>query len=528
MHARRFTFTAKLAGAVLLVALADIVCIGGWLGPGAGVFALGWAAILLIVVAPIRRSRAALVALCAAILFGIVLIEDPSLLGWAMFWTSLSLAALLPRQGFDDALRWARRLFWNTICGPASPVIDLARVFSLRRSGERAGIKALAKVLALPLIGSAVFLALFAQANPVIGQVLAQLPMPWDVALIPHILLGIGVTITVWPSLRPRGGALRIGGDLLGTRPLIQDIPLGTLILSLVSFNAVFALQNGLDVVFLWSGAPLPGRVTLADYAHRGAYTLIATALLAGLFVLVALRPGSAGANSPLVRRLLVLWVAQNLLLVASSVLRLVDYIEVFSLTVLRISALAWMGLVAVGLVLICWRLLAGRSTAWLINANALAATLVLSVASVVDLGAVAADWNVRHARAEKDLDLCYLNDLGPSALLPLIALEKRVTGDKLRDRVAYVRSEAFRALLQAERTPSTSSLRGGRRLREALALLGPNPYRYRATEGLRECDGSIPLPQPQIDLPVMPAPVDAGQGNDNPPPAPLTRGTER
>ncbi|RZM10675.1 MAG: DUF4173 domain-containing protein [Sphingomonas sp.] len=99
-----------------------------------------------------------------------------------------------------------------------------------------------------------------------------------------------------------------------------------------------------------------------------------------------------------MVRRLLLLWIAQNVLLVASSALRLVDYIDVYSLTVLRIAALAWMALVAVGLVLVCWRLLAGRSAAWLVNANALAAAATLVAANAVDLGAIAARWNVDRA----------------------------------------------------------------------------------------------------------------------------------
>ena len=49
-------------------------------------------------------------------------------------------------------------------------------------------------------------------------------------------------------------------------------------------------------------------------------------------------KPGSSGARSPLVRRLILLWVAQNLLLVASSILRTLDYIDAFSLTRLRIA----------------------------------------------------------------------------------------------------------------------------------------------------------------------------------------------
>src|SRR5690606_5734362 len=107
----------------------------------------------------------------------------------------------------------------------------------------------------------------------------------------------------------------------------IPGPPLASALLALATFNIIFAVQNGLDIAFLWSGAPLPGKITLADYAHRGAYALIATALIAGGLTLWMLRPGSATAAHPWARTLLVLWVAQNLMLVASSMLRTIDYV---------------------------------------------------------------------------------------------------------------------------------------------------------------------------------------------------------
>src|SRR5262249_2391930 len=156
-----------------------------------------------------------------------------------------------------------------------------------------------------------------------------------------------------------------------------------SVLIALGLFNAIFAIENGLDIAFLWSGAPLPTGTTMAEYAHQGAYPLIATAILAGVFVLATLKPGSATAADPLIRWLVTLWVGQNILLVASSILRTCDYVETFSLTQLRIAALLWMGLVALGLALILWRMLTGRSARWLINANALAATIVLTVSTV-------------------------------------------------------------------------------------------------------------------------------------------------
>ena len=92
---------------------------------------------------------------------------------------------------------------------------------------------------------------------------------------------------------------------------------------SLVLFNLLFAAQTVMDINYLWAGAALPEGMSYASYAHRGAYPLIVTALLAATFVIVAMRPGSNAERSPLMRALVFLWVGQNVLLVVSSILRL-------------------------------------------------------------------------------------------------------------------------------------------------------------------------------------------------------------
>ena len=51
---------------------------------------------------------------------------------------------------------------------------------------------------------------------------------------------------------------------------------------SFLALNALFALQTAMDMTYLWGGVALPDRMTYASYAHRGAYPLIVTALLAG------------------------------------------------------------------------------------------------------------------------------------------------------------------------------------------------------------------------------------------------------
>ncbi len=63
-------------------------------------------------------------------------------------------------------------------------------------------------------------------------------------------------------------------------------------------------MQTLSDLAFLWGGLRLPEGITHADYAHRGAYPLIVTALLAAVFVLAAMHRGGAGERSVLIRRL--------------------------------------------------------------------------------------------------------------------------------------------------------------------------------------------------------------------------------
>jgi hypothetical protein len=378
-------------------------------------------------------------------------------------------------------------------------------------------LRGLAAMLALPLIMTALFVALFAGANPLIEQAISSIRLP----SIGQIFFWLIVLAMVWPSLRPHRWA---------TSHRIPDAELTlpgsstpSVLISLALFNLVFAIENGLDIAFLWSGAPLPAGVTMTDYVHRGAYPLIATALLAGIFVLGTLKPGSATATNPLIRRLVVAWIAQNMLLVASSVLRTIEYIEESMLTPWRIAALLWMALVALGLGLICWRMLTERSARWLINTNALAAAIVLTASTILDFSAMSATWNVRHAAEATghgpNLDLCFLNMMGAPALLPLIELEKRPLPAEFRDRVRSVRDQIINNTILGAGLVSDQSdwqswtWRNARRLAEARRRLGDNPPLPAPIPGdaQRTCDGSIVVSE------AVPAET---------PGAPLTKGT--
>jgi hypothetical protein len=493
--ARDWSFLAKLIGAAALATIAQGLFVFQRGGTTIGAFALLLLIVAALLAPAMRRNRASRAALAAAVFFALVLAADPGPVALLLYWTMLTLAALLARaNGFDDGWRWTLRLARHGVVAAFLPIRDLLLFNRARRRSDTGGIGRLALILVLPALGSLLFLVLFTAANPLIQNFLQRVDASVSPETIARAFFWGIMAVAIWSVLRPARLSAEPASPWAGHPPAFPDIGATSLILSLAAFNLIFALQNGLDIAFLWSGARLPGDMTLAEYAHRGAYPLIATALLAGLFVLVALRPGSATARRRSVRLLVTMWIAQNLLLVASTMLRTFDYIESYSLTELRIAALIWMGLVAIGLALICYRLLRDKSAAWLINANMLAALIVVAGATCVDFGRTAAAWNVRHALEVGgrgvELDLCYLNGLGASALLPLLELETRPNlPAEFRDRVRWLRAQALDRLAETQADWHGWTLRGAGRLAAAQAIVAE--HRLPAPRPLnRQCDG--------------------------------------
>ena len=289
----------------------------------------------------------------------------------------------------------------------------------------------------IPLAACFVFLSLFASANPLIEYRLQQIDLHAIFDLLSPARIGFWILLAcaiwplllrrvrrplVWPS-QPRLTTGRSDLDhLFGVQAVTR---------SLILFNVMFALQSGLDLTYLWGGASLPNGMTYAYYAHRGAYPLIATALLAAGFVLIATRPRGPAEQSRLIRPLVLLWTGQNVLLVVSSIFRLDLYVAAYSLTYLRLAALIWMGLVAAGLVLMLVQIKLRKSNSWLISANAISLALVLYGCCFISAPRLVASYNVEHSRENggtgPNLDLRYLASLGPQALPPVEAAVNKI-----------------------------------------------------------------------------------------------------
>ena len=287
-------------------------------------------------------------------------------------------------------------------------------------------LRQMARAWAFPLGGTLILTALLVQANPILDGWLTDLPLaPGDWAQ--RALSWSGTALALWPLVTTPPTATP---TLRRTMTLPRSGLNATSVAhALVAFNVVLGLQTLLDLRYLWSGAQLPPGLTLAAYAHRGAYPLLATALLAGAFALAA-RPWLAERRT--LKPLLILWLAQNILLTLSALYRLDLYVQSFGLTYLRIHALIWMALVAAGLALTLTQIALTRSNLWLLIRCTLLGAATLYAAAFLNF----ADLITRTNVAMGKIDPLYLCDLGPTAAASTPAIARWVTtGDDILGR---------------------------------------------------------------------------------------------
>lgn len=298
----------------------------------------------------------------------------------------------------------------------------------------------------LPLGMGLVFLLLFTVANPLIAMGLHNIDLSFLIDLFDITRIGFWLLAAIGISaiLRPR--LIRKIRHHITETPQVSRQSTGfldhtTLLRCLWVFNLLFAMQTTLDVLYLWGGAELPAGMSHAEYAHRGAYPLVATALLAAAFVLIAMRRGGPGDSSRLIRMLVISWILQNVMLCLSSLLRLDLYVQTYSLTGLRMAAGIWIGLVAVGLLFILLRIALRRSNEWLISMNVATLLTVLYLCAFVDFSGFIARFNVENSAEVSQLgtplDLYYLNSLGPSAIPAIDIYVAKVPGHDWRHEMA-------------------------------------------------------------------------------------------
>ncbi len=443
----------------------------GWTIGGFGLLLIGT---ILTWERALPRGRAVLLVMSAVVILCLQCLEEPNRLTVVCGLLGLGTLAIVLREGWSaSAVTWAHRWALLAVTWWQSLFKDVASWYRSRQTNgglPRSGARLLCN-WSIPILLSVIFLKLFAVANPVISswlreawqgvrtmfrQLVEQSPSGWR--LLMWLLVGLGV----WALLRFRSN-IRASAHKDGASENLAwaGSPSPAFVVRcLVLFNALFAFQTLLDLYYLWCGGELPTGLTHAQYAHRGAYPLLAAAILAAVFVLAAFRGGPREQKMRLARRLVCVWLIQNLFLVVSAAWRLRLYVEVYTLTRWRVAAAVWMLLVLCGLVWILLRVIGGRSNHWLVNVNTITALVVFYVCSFGNFDGWIAGFNVAHCQEVQgsgpSIDLAYLESLGPDTLPALLQL-----ADKLQDAPKASRAKETIKRLKADLQANLGSWRG-------------------------------------------------------------------
>ena len=462
----------QLLGVAVVTFVADWLFIGHQLGISAAVFALAVCA-ACIVTNDLSSRRAALAAGVIIVAGVTPLIESTGFLSIGIAIAATFLFAMVVTGQHGTSLEdFARRTAQMVFLAPFRLLPDMLLLHKLMRRGRRSLRRVgVAAAWLVPALFGLAFAVLFAAANPLIENWVLNLGISADDLNFYRIVFWIIVSSVVWPALRVRyrrprrryeppfpapGVAVqqseRPAAAPKRSRTAVQLFNPSSVLRSLILFNALFAVQTVMDLTFLWAGADLPDGVTYAEYAHRGAYTLIAAALLSAVFVLIAMRPDGASGQMPVIRTLVYVWVAQNVLLVASAVQRLNIYVDIYALTHWRVAAFIWMGLVAAGLVLIVARIALQKSNTWLVAANTLCAAAVLYACTFLNFTHIIATYNVAHSREVSGkgvwLDTGYLRRLG---VMAIPAMDTFLTHQRRKDPVSAPSLAWYRTILMRQ-----------------------------------------------------------------------------
>jgi len=327
----------------------------------------------------------------------------------AVFGLSL-LCAVLAGLRRVEVLRGALRLWWVAPLQTGADAAAGAQRLGRIQNGA-VDMRALLLGWALPLGATALFALLLLGANPVLDRALSQLAT-WQVPApdLWRLWFWLFLGAVIWPLLvagvmRERLRARRAARATVRRQGIVNA---GSVARSLVAFNALFAVQTVMDILFLYGNAGLPEGISPAAYAHRGAYPLLITALLAGVFAVIA-RPHLAGR--PVLRWLMLLWLGQTLALVAASLFRLEAYVDAYGLTRLRIAAYIWMGLVAGGLGIVVWQIWRDKPAAWMLLRCGILGGVVLYLSAFFSFDGAVARYNLSNQVKPDIYMLCDLSE---------------------------------------------------------------------------------------------------------------------
>ncbi len=189
----------------------------------------------------------------------------------------------------------------------------------------------------------------------------------------------------------------------------------------IILLNALLAIVNVLDIMYMWSGRGLPEGMNYSDFVHQGTANLIFSVILAIIIILFFFRNKMHFfEKAKHFKVLAIIWMLQNLLLSLSTAYRNQLYISEYTLTYKRLGVYIWLAIVAFGLITTLIKLYKKKTNWFLVRANSWSLISILVLLSLFNWDLIITKFNIKHAT---NLDKEYLLEMHPATLPYLLDL---------------------------------------------------------------------------------------------------------
>jgi hypothetical protein len=186
--------------------------------------------------------------------------------------------------------------------------------------------------------------------------------------------------------------------------------------------NLMLLVINIGDINTILLNGNLPAGVKHSDFVHNGVGTLIFSILFAIGIIMYFLR-GQLNfyKGHQLFKILVLLWIVQNILMLASTSFRNHLYILEYTLTYKRIGVYVWLGLAGIGLIITALKIYSNRSNWYLIKTNVAVWLTALSIGGIVDWDLLITRYNLQNKNIN-EIDYNYLFSLSDTNIPELLS----------------------------------------------------------------------------------------------------------
>lgn len=292
----------------------------------------------------------------------------------------------------------------------------------------KSGSLRLASLAMVPIFILVIYSVVFSAGNPVFKEYTASafgnfFELFENISLTRFFFLLLGALILRWALMQYRKNHLKLNrNNFLSRRSGPKNLKglytglrseFQVAMMLFIGLNLLFAIVNFIDVKFVWFQFSHT-KMALKDLLHEGFYWLILSLLMSIGFVLYFFRQNlNFYPNSKWLKRLAHLWIAQNVILALSVVLRCLYYIQYHGLASGRITVLIFLTMVFAGLISLFVKVGSKRNFAWILRVNSLAILLILGLSTTVNWSKLSMRYNLNHTYVNQ-IDVDYYLNLGP------------------------------------------------------------------------------------------------------------------